>query len=72
MVNPKKLEEKVLQNQQKCGKLIARQGFLLCPNCGRRTDQKILPETKAKSLPLYCKKCKQSCLIDIDPKSLCL
>ena len=67
----KKMEGKVLQTQTKCGKLYTKDGFLLCPRCGRRTDQKLLPDTTAARLPVYCKKCKQISVVDIDPKCLC-
>lgn len=58
-----------MQSAKSCGKIRTRDGFLLCPKCGRRTDQKILPNTEARNLPLYCKKCKQSTIVDIE--SLC-
>lgn len=44
---------------------------MLCPCCGRRTDQKLLADTKAERLPVYCKKCKQISVVNIDPKCLC-
>lgn len=58
-----------MQNKIECGKIQTKDGFLLCPICGRRTDQKIRPDTSATNLPLYCKKCKQTTIVDI--KCLC-
>ena len=65
------MEVKVLQMQINYDKLYTKDGFLLCPRCGRRTDQKLLPDTTAGRLPVYCKKCKQISVVDIDPKCLC-
>ncbi len=59
-----------MQNKIEYGKIQTKDGFLLCPLCGRRTDQKILPDTSAANLPLYCKKCKQTTIVNI--KCLCL
>ena len=60
-----------MQMQINYDKLYTKDGFLLCPCCGRRTDQKLLPDTTAARLPVYCKKCKQISVVDIDPKCLC-
>lgn len=58
-----------MQNEAECGKMLTKDDFLLCPKCRRRTDQKVLPTTAAVDLPVYCKKCKQSTVVNI--KSLC-
>ena len=61
----KKTEAKVLQTKNKCDIIHTKDGFLLCPKCGRRTDQKIMPTTVAEDLPVFCKKCKQTSIVNI-------
>lgn len=39
-------------------------GFLLCPECGRKTKTKVLPETTMKGFPLYCNFCRKQTIID--------
>ena len=36
------------------------QGFLLCPQCSRKTKTKVIPGiTKMKDFPLFCPWCKR-------------
>lgn len=37
-------------------------GFVLCPVCGRKTRQKAGKDTYLENFPLFCPKCKQTCL----------
>ena len=37
------------------GKLEVRGGRIVCPICGSRTDQVILPDTRAAKLPVWCR-----------------
>jgi hypothetical protein len=39
-------------------------GFLICPKCGKKTNTKVLPETKLKHFPLYCNRCKREFIIN--------
>lgn len=47
------------------GKLEVREGRIVCPICGTRTDQVILPDTQAVQLPVWCRKCKLRLLVTI-------
>jgi len=42
---------------------------ILCPVCGRVTDRRVRPDTRAENLPLWCKKCHRESIIKIE-KSL--
>lgn len=39
--------------------------WILCPVCGRKTREKIREDTQMKNFPIYCPKCKQETLIDV-------
>jgi hypothetical protein len=53
--------------------LEVRDGRIVCPVCGRLTDQPVLPETRADNLPLFCKRCKRRFVVRIENGScLCL
>ena len=39
--------------------------WILCPVCGRKTHEKIREDTLIKKFPVYCPKCKQETLIDV-------
>lgn len=41
-----------------------RGGWLICPNC-RRKLMKVLPNTRAENLPVYCRTCKHSEIVNI-------
>lgn len=40
--------------------------WLLCPLCGNKTRNKIREDTILKNYPLYCPKCRQETLIEIE------
>ena len=60
------MEAKTLQSQGKCGKLTVKDGWLLCPVCGKQKVLRLTPGTTAKDLPVYCKLCRQESIVDID------
>lgn len=41
--------------------------WVYCPVCNNKTRTKIRFETTAKSLPVYCAKCKHTFLAEIKP-----
>ena len=41
---------KKLQTEPECGKLIVKDGWLMCPSCRRRKVLQVRPETSAKNL----------------------
>ena len=57
---------KALQNQGKCDKLTVKDGWLLCPVCGKHKVLRLTPGTTAKDLPVYCKRCGQESIVNID------
>ena len=40
--------------------------WIRCPVCGSKTRDRLREDTVLKNYPLYCPKCKQECLIDVD------
>lgn len=40
--------------------------WILCPACGSKTRDKIREDTVLKNFPLYCPKCKQESLIEVE------
>lgn len=40
--------------------------WILCPTCGSKTRDKIREDTVLKNFPLYCPKCKQESLIEVE------
>lgn len=47
---------------------VSEKGRVVCPNCGRETSQRVLPETEARRLPVFCKLCKKAFITDILPE----
>ncbi len=39
--------------------------WIKCPVCGNKTRSKMRDDTEAKSLPVYCSKCKRESLVNI-------
>ena len=40
--------------------------WILCPACGSKKRDKIREDTVLKNFPLYCPKCKQESLIEVE------
>lgn len=40
--------------------------WLLCPVCGNKTRDRLREDTVLKNYPLYCPKCKQEILINVN------
>ncbi len=40
--------------------------WILCPVCGNKTRLQIRNDTELKNFPLYCPKCRQESLIDVN------
>lgn len=55
-----------MQNARKTAKLTARNGWLLCPACGRGKVLKLNPQTRAVELTVFCKVCGAESIVNID------
>jgi ribosomal protein L37E len=58
-----------LQSGNKCGKISTNQRWLACPVCGWQRLMRLLPETRATRLPVWCRRCKRESIVDIKPES---
>ena len=61
----------MLQSKRNDGKLVTKDGWLMCPRCGRGKVLRLDPGTRAKDLPVYCKCCRMESIVNID-ECLCL
>lgn len=50
--------------------MIEKTEWIKCPICGNKTRTKIRPDTVLKRFPLFCPKCKQETLIEIENFSM--
>lgn len=44
--------------------------WILCPVCGNKTHDKIRKDTVLLNFPLYCPKCKQETLIEVQQQKI--
>ena len=40
--------------------------WILCPVCGNKTRNRIREDTELKNFPLFCPKCKQETLVNVN------
>lgn len=59
-----------MQSSKYCGKIVTRDGYLLCPICQRQKVLRLLPETEGKQIAVWCKNCRRESIVDIDQMSL--
>ena len=59
-------EQNGLNHNSKRAIICVREGRAVCPVCGRRTNVRLLPETRLRSYPLYCKLCRAETVVDYD------
>lgn len=52
--------------EKKRGTLVVKDGLYVCPNCRQKTNLAARPETTARNLPLWCRNCKATFLVNID------
>lgn len=55
-----------MKNQSEHGKLSIKDGLVVCPVCRQKTNQQVIPETRAENLALWCRHCKAVHLVKID------
>ena len=49
------------------GKMVTvKDGYIVCPCCRFKTSQQIHPDTRAERLRVWCRKCKQITVVNID------
>ena len=60
------MEEKALQGKANCGKLTVKDGWLMCPACGRGKVLKVRKDTEAKNLVVHCKLCGKESTVNIE------
>ena len=54
--------------------LVSAGGKLICPLCGRPTQQRVRPTTTLTDFPLYCKLCRRESIVNVNmslSQSLC-
>jgi hypothetical protein len=51
---------------EKCGKILVKDGWAICPLCGKGKLLKILPDTSVRNLPCKCKLCRQESIVNIE------
>lgn len=57
---------KGLRRLRNTGKLIVKDGWVICPICGKGKILKINPDTTVHGLPIKCKLCRQESIVNID------
>ena len=55
-----------MQFQEKRDRLVTKNGWVMCPVCGRGKILKINPDTSVRRLPRVCKFCKQETIVNIE------
>ena len=41
-------------------------GWIHCPICKCKTRTKVRPDTILRNFPIFCPKCKNECLVDVE------
>ena len=49
---------------------MSKEKWLLCPVCGNKTRLKLREDTILENFPLYCPKCKQETLINVQQMNM--
>lgn len=54
-----------------CGIIVTTDGWVQCPICKRNKRLiKVLPQTMARCLQVYCRECKSEIILDIEGESV--
>lgn len=59
------MEAKLLQMQRESAKLVVKDGWVFCPECGEMKLLRLPPDGKVKAYA-YCRHCKRERFLDID------
>ena len=55
-----------MQIQEKPVIIKVKNGWVMCPVCGRGKVLRLAPDTRASSLPVYCKLCGRESIVNIE------
>lgn len=56
-----------MRGEAKCDMLVAKNGWITCPECGRNHRLlRIEDSTEARGLPVYCRTCRREIILDIE------
>ena len=58
-----KLNFKIFSSKENKG--YGRVSMDKCPICGENTRVKLMPDTELKHFPLFCRKCRAECIINV-------
>lgn len=47
-------------------KMVTKDGWAICPVCGKGKLLKLRPDTAVRNLPVKCKRCGQESIVNID------
>ena len=57
-----------MQTTQERGKLVVKDGWLICPVCGKMRVLHLTEKTRATDLPVYCRRCRTETIVNIEPE----
>jgi len=60
------MEVLILQPTANHGKIIVKDGRIVCPRCGKGKTQKVLPTTRGTDIVIFCKLCGKESIVNID------
>lgn len=55
-----------MQSKPDAVRLVVKDGWVICPVCGKGKLLKTLPDTTAHHLPRKCKRCGQETIVNIE------
>lgn len=55
-----------MQSRPDAVRLVVKDGWVICPVCGKGKLLKTLPDTTAHHLPRKCKRCGQETIVNIE------
>lgn len=58
-----------MQGVKKHDTMVTKEGRVICPLCGRPTQHRVLSQTRAVNLPIWCKLCRQESIVNIQSLS---
>ena len=60
------MRTEALKMDRNCGKLIVKDGWVICPVCGKGKLLLTRPDTAVRNLPRKCKRCGQETIVNIE------